>query len=201
MKPFESFTLVKQPIEAVWLTMRDRLPAVAGSMDDLEGIELLERVQESEGRVRLVNRWTARRRVPAPLQSALGADVISWLDTAVWDDAGHLCWWRIEPSVLAGRIECAGQTRYEPAMAGRGTRVTFEGGFAFQGRLLEGAAAPLESAAVGFLETLVATMIPRNLARAVAAAGRLIESQPPRSADRSADQAGVVEAQPRVGER
>ena len=114
----------------------------------------------------LVNRWTARRQVPAMLQSALGTKTISWLDTALWDDAAWVCEWRIEPALLAGKIECAGRTCYEPAMAGRGTRVTFEGSFELQPGFLTGAGATFEPALIGFLETVVATMIPHNLSRA-----------------------------------
>jgi hypothetical protein len=196
MKPFSTFTLLKQPLELVWAAMRDDLPAIAAAMDDLEGVEVLERGLESDGRLRLVNRWTARRKVPAMLQSALGTGTISWLDTAVWDDAARVCEWRIEPALLAGKIECTGRTRYEPAMAGRGTRVTFEGNFQLQPGFLTGAGAAFEPALIGFLETVVATMIPHNLARAVAAAGRRIDAQ-----QSSADQVRVVKAEPRVGER
>ncbi len=197
MKPFSTFTLLKQPLEPVWTAMRDCLPEIAAGMDDLEGVEVLERAVESDGRLRLVNRWTARRKVPAMLQSALGTETIGWLDTAVWDDAARVCEWRIEPALLAGKIECAGRTRYEPAMAGRGTRVTFEGSFQLQPGFLTGAGATFEPALIGFLETVVATMIPHNLARAVAAAGRRIDAQQ-RS---SADQVRMVKAEPRVGER
>ena len=197
MKPFSTFTLLKQPLELVWLAMRDSLPAIAAAMDDIEGVELLERAFEEDGRLRLVNRWLARRQVPAMLQSALGTKTISWLDTAVWDDAARVCEWRIEPALLAGKIECTGRTRYELAMAGRGTRVTFEGSFELQPGFLTGVGATFEPALIGFLETVVATMIPHNLSRAVAAAGRRIEGEQ----HSSSDQVRVVKAEPRVGER
>ncbi len=184
-------------MELVWIAMRDSLPAIAVEMDDLEGIEVLERTFEPDGRLRLVNRWTARRKVPALLQSALGTDRIAWLDTALWDEAEKICEWRIAPALLAGKIECTGRTRYQPAMASRGTRVTFEGSFLVQRGFLTGAGATFEPAIIGFLETVVATLIPHNLARAVAAAGRHIDAQ----RCSSADEVRVVEAEPPVGER
>jgi len=115
----------------------------------------------------------------------------------VWGDAARVCEWHIEPALLAGKIECAGRTSYEPAMAGRGTRVAFEGSFELQPGFLTGIGASFEPALIGFLETVVATMIPQNLARAVAAAGRRIDAQQ----RPSADQVRVVKAKPRVGER
>jgi len=37
MKPFSTFTLLKHPVEMVWVAMRDSLPAIAAAMNDIEG--------------------------------------------------------------------------------------------------------------------------------------------------------------------
>ena len=177
MKTFSSFTMIRHPLEQVWATMRDRLPEIAMQMEDLESIVVVERSVESDGRLRLVNRWNAKQQVPALLENALGGKTIHWIDRAVWDDGLRKCTWSIEPSVLAGHIECGGTTRYEPAMAGRGTRVTFEGYFSLKPGFLDGFPAAFEPTIAGFAETIVSSVIPRNLARAVAAAGQLIATE------------------------
>lgn len=183
MKHFSSFTMVRLPVDAVWVTMRDRLGEVAAAMEDLQGIELLDRSVDGGG-LRLLNRWTARQKVPAMLRAALGGDSIAWLDRACWRDADKVCAWSIEPAVLAGHIDCGGSTRYESAMAGRGTRVSFEGYFNLRPGFAGALPAALEPAAAGFVESIVSTVIPRNLARAVIAAGELIAAERRGAGDR-----------------
>jgi uncharacterized membrane protein len=176
MKPFQSFTMVKQPLEEVWIVMRDRLPDIAATMEDLESIEVLERTFESGGRLSLLNRWKAKQQIPAMLQGKLGASSVYWLDRALWDNNTHVCSWSIEPSVLPGHIECCGTTTYTSAMAGRGTRVTFEGYFNLKAGFLEGLPVTLELALSGFVETIVSSLIPRNLSRAISSASDLISN-------------------------
>lgn len=174
MTPFRSFTMVKHPIEQIWAAMRDRLPEVAVYLDDLESIVTLERSHGPDGRLLLLNRWHARQRIPSILQGMLGTDVISWIDQAEWNDATFCCEWRITPSVLPDYIDCHGMTRYEPAMAGRGTRVSFDGTFELRPGALSRIPATLEPAIVGLVENIVSTVIPRNLAKAINSAGQLI---------------------------
>lgn len=174
MTPFHSFTMVKQPVDQIWLVMRDQLPRVAGYLDDLESIDLLERSGHADGRMLLVNRWQARQRIPALLRGALGTDVISWIDRAHWDDQRLTCEWTITPSVLPDYIACHGTTRYEPAMAGRGTRVSFDGSFDLKGGFLQRLPAALEPSVRALTENIVSQLIPRNLSKAINAAGELI---------------------------
>jgi len=177
MKKFQSFTMIRQPLDRVWTAMRNRLPEIAARMEDLDSIVVLERSIEADGRLRFTNRWNAKQEVPAFLQAALGGKAINWIDRALWDDALRQCSWSIEPSVLPGHIECGGTTSYESAMAGRGTRVSFEGYFSLKPGFLEGLPGTFEPAIVAFGETVVSSVIPRNLARAVAAAGELIAAE------------------------
>lgn len=173
MREFKSFTMIREPLDKVWTIMRDRLSEVAQSMDDLSGIEVLERAGGAE-RMRLVNRWTARQTIPPFLRSALGGESIQWIDRAEWVEKSRSCQWVIEPTILTGYIECGGSTRYETAMAGRGTRVNFEGYFTLKPGFASAVPASLEPFVGGFIETIVSTVIPRNLARAVVTAGELV---------------------------
>jgi hypothetical protein len=176
MKEFRSFTMVRQPIDAVWATMRDRLGDVAAGMEDLQGINCIER-DSDDGELRLLNRWTARQTVPALLRGYLGGETIAWLDRACWRSAEKICEWSIEPLLLNGHIECGGTTRYEIAMGGRGTRVSFEGYFNLKPGFASALPATLELAIGSFVESIVSTVIPRNLSRAVVVAGELIEAE------------------------
>ena len=174
MKRFSSFTMVKQMTQPLLRAVRDRLPEIARHMDDVESIEQLERVEQADGSLTLVNSWHACHKIPAMLQKRLGAATVSWIDRAQWFTSQQRCCWTIEPSLLAGYIVCSGSTRFETAMTGRGTRVTFEGGFDLKPGFLGGASAALEPLISSFVESVVSTIIPRNLARAIAAANEIL---------------------------
>jgi hypothetical protein len=171
MKPFRDIVIVKQPVAHMWTTVRDRLPELAPLLEDIERITPLER-EACAGGWRLVNEWCSRQRVPTLLQSRLGAAAVSWIDRNEWEDGTHLCRWSIEPSLLSEHIRCAGTTRYEPAMGGRGTRVTFAGDFELGAGALAGLAGPLERPLAAFVESIVTILIPKNLRKVMEAAAR-----------------------------
>ncbi len=173
MKSFRSFTMVRQPVDRIWQTMRDRLVQVAAVMEDVQSVEVLERDEQANALI-LVNRWTARQRVPQMLRGITGGDTISWTDRAQWRDDDRICDWAIRPSIFAEYVSCDGTTLYESAMAGRGTRVTFSGSFELKPGFAGELAATFEPLVRSFTESIVSTMIPRSLASAIVAAGSLV---------------------------
>jgi len=176
MKAFSSVVVVKQPLDRVWITMRDRLPELGTSLDDIESIAVIEREELGPGSVRLVNEWRSSQRIPAGLRGRLGISDLSWLDRNLWDDASHCCTWVIEPTALTEHVRCEGSTRYEPAMGGRGTRVTFAGTFDLESGALATFAGSLQRPASAFIESIATTVIPRNVRKVIEAASRLIDA-------------------------
>ncbi|MBW3579201.1 MAG: hypothetical protein KY462_15990 [Actinobacteria bacterium] len=162
MRTFRTLVVLRQPVGAVWTTMRDRLPELVPMIDDVDQITTLEREELTDDRTRLVNEWQVRQRIPELLRGALPQGELGWIDRNIWDDDSHLCTWQIEPFVLPGAIRCEGSTSYESAMAGRGCRVLFEGSFDLSDDALSALAAPLRRPATRFVETIVTTLIPRN---------------------------------------
>ena len=69
----------------------------------------------------------------------------------------------------ASYIACSGETTFTEAMAGRGTRVAFAGELDLKPGLL-GSLGGMEPMVSGFLESIVTTIIPRNLRAVVEAA-------------------------------
>lgn len=170
MKTFRDIVVVKQPVGGMWTTVRDRLPELAARLDDIETITVIEREQISPGKLRLLNEWRSTQRIPGLLQGALGTAEVSWLDRNEWDDAGHRCTWSIEPSILRGHIVCRGETSFAPAMGGRGARITFSGEFDIAPDALRRLAGPLASPLSTFAESIVSTIVPRNLRKVMDAA-------------------------------
>jgi hypothetical protein len=177
VKHFRTIHVVAQPADRLYCTVRDRLPEIADMLDDVDSVRVLKRSQDSGGRLSLVNEWRARIRFPAVLEGFVRPDSIGWIDRAEWHDGEHRCRWVIEPTFLPGQVHCRGNTRYEPAIGGRGVRVTFEGEIEIT---LGGAASvrgPLDQTLSGFVESIVTTLIPRNFRKTLDAACALIERE------------------------
>jgi hypothetical protein len=172
VKPFKSIVLTQQPVDRLWVTVRDHMSELAGMLDDIDRITVVGREQLSRGRLRLVNEWRAKPRLPISIESVTGTDAFVWLDHAEWSESDRRCEWRIEPQFLDGRIHCHGATLYEPAMGGRGSRVTFEGELRLEAPRT-GASSLLERSVAPIVESIVTVMIPKNFRKIVEAAARL----------------------------
>lgn len=175
MKQFRTIHVVKQPVDRIFVTVRDRLPEIAAMLDDVESVRLLERRERAGGRLSLVNEWRARLPLPHVLEDIVRKDSIGWIDRAEWHDRERRCAWEIEPLFLVGHIRCGGNTRYEPAMGGRGARVTFEGQIDISMGGPTAIRGPLDQAVSSVVESIVTTMVPRNFRKTLDGACTLIE--------------------------
>jgi hypothetical protein len=190
VKTFRTLVVLKHPHEAVWAAMRDRLPEFAPRIPDIASVTQTERDAVDGGSVRIVNEWRIRLPVPAAVRSIIGADEIGWIDRNTWDERTRTCSWTIEPFFLAEYIACDGRTVFEPAMGGRGARISLEGTLdlkpGFLGRLAGAAERPI----TGFLESAVTTVIPKNLRAVVEAAAAFSAESPSGLAEKAIGAAG-----------
>jgi hypothetical protein len=161
MKEFATLVVVRCPTERLFVTMRDRMPELAASLSDIERIDELERREEPEGTL-VVSRWQPRPILPGVLAAKLAPDGIHWLDRAHWSEARRTCRWTIEPSLGEGAIACAGETTFEPAMAGRGTRARFAGTISIDSAYLGSLVGAFQGPVRSLVETIATSMIPAN---------------------------------------
>jgi hypothetical protein len=170
LRTFRSLVVLKRPHAALWTIMRDHLADIAPHIADIEEIRQLERSVDTDGLVHIVNHWRVRHQVPPVVRSILKTGELSWIDRNTWDATTFTCSWTIEPNFLTEYIACSGHTIFASAMAGQGARVTFEGGLDLKPGLLGGLPGGIEKLVSGFLESIVTTIIPRNLRAVVEAA-------------------------------
>jgi hypothetical protein len=172
MTPFRTVAVVRAPVDALYVFMRDRLPEVVPDLQDIRSVRVLERRKGRDGSVHLVNEWRAATRLPSSLGGILRADDLGWLDRAVYGNTNGVCRWQIEPFFLRDHIRCEGTTTYEPAMAGRGARVTFQGRFELDSAAVQRHVGLLHQPVTRLVESIVTTLIPRNFRRMIDAATR-----------------------------
>jgi hypothetical protein len=167
----KTISVVKHPRDLVWSTMRDRLAEIAAHVQDVESAQLVER-REHDDVATVVHVWQASPKLPAIIASRVQPEMFRWNDHALWDARSFTCTWRIEPHHFADYIQCHGITTYEPAIGGRGTRITFTSDFHLgrgDGRI----ASPLLSAAEPFFRGI----IPKNFQKIVASLAALLDRE------------------------
>ncbi len=175
MKPFKSVMIVKHPLDLVWLTIRDRLPELVPLLDDVKQITVLERVEKVEGGIYLVNLWRTEPQLPALLASEIKPEMMAWIDQADWQSASYECQWRIEPKFLPEVTTCSGLTIYQPAMGGRGTRITFKGALDLNSRNLSGVPSFVGDTLLKGVESFATSLIPKNFRKLTEAASRFLD--------------------------
>ncbi len=175
MKAFHCLVGLRQPPDRVAAAIRDRLLEIAPDLDDVAAIRTIDRSERSGGGVILVNEWRVNPKLPSALNAHITPDMLGWLDHAEWSADSMLCRWRIEPYFMTDAIRCAGETRFESAMGGRGTRAIFGGTLDIDPVALSSVPAPWRRAASAAIELLVGTLIPKNFRKTADAVTALLD--------------------------
>lgn len=178
MKTFKSIQIVKIPVEDAWLAIRDRLGELVPHLDEIESVAVQERTAQPDGDIFLVNLWQAKAKFPAVLSSIIKSDMLAWTDRAMWHEKNHECAWQIELHFAPDRTRCTGLTTFEPALGGRGTRITFAGEFSLNAKGLPGVPSILESTVAAAAESFVTSLIPGNFRKLAMAAETLANATP-----------------------
>jgi len=178
MKGFHCLVGLKHPPQKVGAGVRDLIGKVAPSLDQVEKIATVTRVDRPDGGCALVNEWRVSPALPPTLSALVTRDMLGWLDHAEWSSDIVHCTWRIEPYFMAQAIDCHGTTRFEPAMGGRGTRAVFEGSLDIDPSAMSTIPMAWRSPASVAVEMLIGTIIPQNFRKTVNAVVALLEAQP-----------------------
>jgi hypothetical protein len=158
----KSISVIKHPPMIVWTAIRDRLTEIVRLLDDIEEVTVQSREELPDGIVRLVNIWRAKPNLPAIVANHIKPEMLAWTDRAEYHTATLICSWKLEPHFFPEKISCVGVTRYEPAMGGRGTRVTFDADFNLAMGALPGVPPLLQEAVSKTLEPFMTALVPRN---------------------------------------
>lgn len=176
MKIFKSVIFIKYPQDIVWQAIRDRLPEMVPFLNDVKSITQEHREQNSDA-LQLTNIWQADIEIPGKIQSIIDSDALRWTDRAEWFEAKNQCHWVIEPHFFKDRVQCSGSTHFEPAIGGRGTRITFAGELGINARDIPGVPAFMEATVTKTMESLIITLIPKNFRKITDALAILLEQK------------------------
>lgn len=107
----QSESLIRHPLERVYLAYRDELPALVPLIPDIREIVVRSR-QETPSGPEIVNLWVAKREPPRAVATVVKAEWFQWEDHARWNDAGHYVDWRLVIPAFPDRVRCGGRNAY-----------------------------------------------------------------------------------------
>jgi hypothetical protein len=148
------------PRSLVYLTYRDKLPAVVPFLHNVRGIEVKLRREENGG-IYLINEWHGGGEIPAAARAVLSEAMLSWTDFATWNDAEFATDWRIETHAFKDAVHCAGQNRF--LVDGHGTLIQNRGELIIDSRQIHGVPFMLAGMVGGMVEDYLSKKIGPNL--------------------------------------
>ncbi len=172
---FKTISMIKHPVEDVWAVFRDRFEEIGEKVDDLEYIRPIERKENEEGRLVTIYEWKANPPLPALVKSYIQPRMLTWNDTAIWDAENKVCYWQIESHYFREKMDCRGATTFEPAMGGRGCRLTFKGDIHWEGGL-PALVGIMEGPITKTMESVISKMVPKSFHKVANAAAGLINA-------------------------
>jgi hypothetical protein len=177
MKEFRCLVGLRHPPQRVAMGVRDWMSEVGPSLENVEQVAMIARVERADGGAALINEWRVNPALPAALNGVVTRDMMGWLDHAEWAPDLSACAWRIEPFFMSEAIACHGTTHFAPAMGGRGSRVTFEGRLDIDPAALAALPVVWRGPASVAVEMLISTLIPKNFRTTVEAVAGLLETR------------------------
>jgi hypothetical protein len=175
VKTFQCLVGLRHPPRRVAAAIRDLMAELAPSLENVERITTLTRLERPDGGTAMINEWRVNPSLPAALNGMVDRKRLGWLDHAEWSSDLTACAWRIEPYFMGDAIDCRGTTRFEPAMGGRGTKAIFEGRLDIDAAALTTLPAAWRAPATSAVELLISTIIPKNFRKTADAVGILLQ--------------------------
>lgn len=171
---FKTVAIIKQAVPVVWETMQNHLADIASTVPDIDTVTPVSSQRNEDGNLLVVNTWKAKPPLPEFLAKFVQPDMLTWTDSATWEERKQQCRWEIKSHYFKEKMTCIGLTSFEPAIGGRACRLTFEGNLSWQSDAL-----PIKMAGALVsqgIESFMAGMIPANFRKLAEAVERYIQA-------------------------
>ncbi len=116
----ESEDYLDRSADEVYPLVRDELPKLLPYLPDVESLEQLSYERVSDTRVKIVNRWRAKAKIPRAAAKFLPPDILAWTDYAEWKDDDYSVDYRLE----GFGYDVEGANSFRPENGGTRLRVT-----------------------------------------------------------------------------
>jgi len=103
--------------------------------------------------------------------------MLAWTDYAEWQEQSQACHWTIELHAFTDRITCGGNTTFEPAIGGRGTRVTFDGRIELAPDDMARVTGAIGTIGTNAVEAFIQKLLPNNFIKLTKALSSYLDQQ------------------------
>lgn len=148
------------PLETVYATYRDKLAELTEFLPNIRSIKV-EKREDREGSVYLVNAWEGGGEIPKAARAVLSESMLRWTDYATWNEADHTVDWRTEVHAFPGAIKSSGKNRFVGTASG--TRLEIRGELVVDSSKVPGVPRLFAKTVNNAAETLLAKTISHNL--------------------------------------
>ncbi len=148
----------------VFAAYRDKLVEMLPYLPNVRSIEVRKRedLLVNGGKVtKLLNFWKGGGDIPAAARAFVSEGMLSWLDTATWNEEAFTCDWKIEPQAFTEAITCIGKNKFFED--GNKTRLEIRGEISIDGKKLKGVPGFLSGKVAKAVEELLVGKIKPNL--------------------------------------
>ena len=175
MTPFTVESILGHARLLVYLTYRDRLPALVDWLPNITRIETLERREEGP-KVHLLNRWEATGRVPAFARKYVRPDMLAWTDTADWDDDAWRVDWRFRIHAVENLVDVSGTNTFFEEGPSR-TRLRIDATLHIDGTRIPGLPASVGRLAAPEAERFIIKLVKPNLVETAKGVDRFLRGK------------------------
>lgn len=161
------------PRDIVFATHRDKLLELVPYLPNVKSVVVRSRAVE-DGVIKLVNVWTGTTDdVPTVIRSLIKPDMLTWVDTATWDEGRWRTDWDIDITALAGAVTARGYNTFREEDGE--TVLHMQGEFTIHPEKVPGVPGFVARAAAPTLERFVVGLLEPNLRKTNQAVRRYIE--------------------------
>jgi hypothetical protein len=157
-----SAQIIDFPVDVVYPLVRDNLKELVPYMQNVKRIETESHEALGEGRIRLVNRWYAVGEIPKVVQVMIKPEMLTWLDTALWNDAEKTCQWEISTMFFRENVRCSGINYYTPQGKDK-TKLEITGDLTIQVKGIPGVPRLLEKKIGSQVEKFIVKLLTPNM--------------------------------------
>jgi len=160
---FQHTAKVSHPPDLVIELLSGRMQEIVPFLVNVDRIEMQERSDQPEGRIRIVSRWYATEQsIPAAIRPFFSKELMSWTDNALWTPGEHKVDWEMSTR-FSDFFHAGGTNYYEPADGGAATDITITGNLTVYPDRLPGMPAFLAERLKPQVERFVIELIAPNL--------------------------------------
>jgi hypothetical protein len=171
---FKTIAMLKFEHSLLWNAMLNHMPEIGAGIDDLESIIEKERLAIDHNTLKVVNEWRAKPNLPAIVTKHIKPEMLSWTDTGMWDEKKKVVQWQISSHHFGKQMECEGSTLFEPAMGGKGTRISFSGNLQWKTDKISFGLGVLDSTVLKVADSVLGQLIPANFRKITAVLGNFV---------------------------